>query len=208
MLFAEDNARLLLVLHGVVGAALVAASTHLAVWTWPLVRGAAVRARGVRILAATALGLYLATFALGNVLYPVYKVRVRVEYLDSSEAVRADALARAARRGDASATATPAPREKQQRLPRLGSVSHVFDIKEHWATLGVVLAFAAFLLARAVCAPRAQAGPATATAAATATTSRLPGQALFAFAVVLAACSWLGALIGLWVTSFRSVGKL
>jgi hypothetical protein len=184
VLFLEGSIRLWSVLHGVVGAALVAAATHLCVWAWPLVRGKAGRWRGTRILATTVLALYAAAFLLGNAIYPVYKVRVRVEYLDNPAALMAEASARATVRNQ------PAPRDE----PVLGGVARLFDVKEHWMALGVPIAAALAALVW-VHNPRRRAVP-------------VLSRAIFLLALATAACAWLGALVGLYVSSFRSVGSL
>ena len=68
--------RILLVFHAVSAAVLVAAATHHLIWC--------VRRRFTldRLFAATAAVAYASTFVLGLVMYPNYKVRVRVEYFD------------------------------------------------------------------------------------------------------------------------------
>lgn len=95
MLFAEEQARWLLVAHTAVAAAVVGAATHLVVWLRPFVRGQFERLRGARKLAAISAGLYVVTLILGNLVYPVYKVRVRVEYLERPAAVVAEQQQRA-----------------------------------------------------------------------------------------------------------------
>src|SRR5262245_27735757 len=68
--------RALLVLHAICASVLVAASTHHLIWC--LRR----RFPQDRLFAAVAALAYAATFSLGLVMYPRYKVRVRVEYFD------------------------------------------------------------------------------------------------------------------------------
>ncbi len=201
MIFLETSARTWLILHGVVGAALVASSTHLVVWTRGLWAGKAGRWRGVRWFAAITLALYVAAFAMGNLLYPVYKVRVRVEYLDAPAAIRAEAEARAAAHAlvESRRTGVDVPPARFD-APQLGGVARAFDVKEHWAALGMVLAFAAFALAWRWDPRRDGAEVATASG------SHVAGKALFCFAVGTAACAWLGAIMGLYVSSFRSIG--
>ena len=180
MILLESHARWLLVLHGVLGAAVVATTTHLAVWSWRLRRGEARRAGGVVWLAAVGASLCLLQFLAGNLLYPVYKVRVRGEYFDSPPAVAADAQARRARSLTPAAPSAPPP--------RLEPIARLFDVKEHVVALGLALAVAAAFLAR-----YAREGT---------------GDLLLWCAFGSAACAWAGGLIGLWVTSFRSVGGL
>lgn len=180
MLFLERSARLFLILHGVVGAAVVAATTHLVVWSWRLLRGQKLRLRGARWLAVAAAILYVAQLALGNLLYPVYKVRVRAEYLDSPSAVADDARTRRAHRMGAAAPEAPPP--------LLDRLARAFDIKEHVTALGLALALAAAFVVRRV--------------------DEGGGGLLVFCAVGAAACAWFGGLVGLWVASFRSVGGL
>jgi hypothetical protein len=180
VLFLESSARAVLVLHGVLGAAVVAASTHLAVWVWKLRRGQRQREAGARWLAAVGAVLYALQFLAGNLLYPVYKVRVRSEYFDSPSAVSEDARARRARSLGAAAPESPPPR--LERLARL------FDIKEHLVALGLALAVAAAFLVR-----HEREGA---------------GGLLLCCAVGAAGCAWVGGVVGLWVASFRSVGAL
>lgn len=196
MLFLEDSARAWLVVHGIVGAALVAAATHLAVWAWPLVRGRPARWRGLRILAVTALALYATTFALGNLLYPVYKVRVRLEFLEAPEVSRAEAELRARAQAKMEMEMKSQGGEVQPPVPRLGKIARLFDVKEHWAALGLVLAAGACVLAWVVGKKRTEGAP-----------EPILGHALFAFSVGAAGCAWAGTVIGLVVTSYRSVGK-
>jgi hypothetical protein len=179
VILLESHARWLLVLHAVLGAAVVATTTHLAVWSWRLRRGEARRARGAVWLAVVAASLYLLQFLAGNLLYPVYKVRVRAEYLDSPPAVAGDAQTRRAR------SLAPAPAAPP---PRLEAIARLFDVKEHAVALGLALAVAAAFLAR-----YAREGT---------------GDLLLCCALGSAGCAWAGGLIGLWVTSFRSVGGL
>ncbi len=205
MLFAEASVRFWLVLHTILGAALVAVSTHLVVWTrrWP--RGEIARVEGARWLASVALGLYLAQFLVGNVLYPTYKVRVRTEYFDLGSAVqdegalrqRSRDLADERRRADAfhdgrqpgfSGPPVAMPSERN-----LSHVSRAFDIKEHWAALGIPFSAGACWIALAWRPKRD--GIAAA-------------RLLVACAIIAALCAWLAALVGVVVTSYRSVGDL
>jgi hypothetical protein len=68
--------RILLVLHAVSAAVLVAAATHHLIWC--------VRRRFPqdRLFAAVAAIAYASTFGLGLVMYPRYKLHVRAEYFD------------------------------------------------------------------------------------------------------------------------------
>src|SRR5690606_14489543 len=79
----ESEARLLLVLHAVVGAATVAVATHLVVWMRGWLKGRFARRRAVVRFAWLSLALFAATFLLGNLGYPLYKVKVRSAYLEN-----------------------------------------------------------------------------------------------------------------------------
>lgn len=186
MVAFEEHARAWLVVHAVLGAATVAVATHLVVWIRGYGRGRFGRHRAARGFAAVALCLYAAEFLVGNVLYPSYKVRVRAEYLDLPSAVADDIAAR--RKARALVDPSPPP-------PAPGGLSNVaraFDIKEHWAALGLALAAAACALAWAWD-PRRDGGGAT--------------PFFVGAATGAAACAWIAALLGLWVTSYRAVGS-
>jgi hypothetical protein len=201
VIFLEAHARAWLIVHAIVGVALVGSATHLVIWTRSR-SGLATRWRGVRRHATITLILYVAAFALGNLLYPSYKVRVRLEYLDEPTAVSADAEARGRARAlveqRRTGVATAPPRND---APMLTSVARVFDIKEHWVALGLALAAAACVLAWAFD-PRARNDEERSGAA------EMAERALFCFAVATATCAWIGAIVGLYVSSFRSVGGL
>jgi hypothetical protein len=189
VLFLESSARWLLVLHAVLGTALVAATTHLAVWTrsWPSGRFA--RARGVRWFGAIILLLYAANFTLGNLVYPVYKVRVRAEYFDLLPATTGEAELRAqARRTVAERNHAVVPDEPRH-APDLRPVARLFDIKEHWAAIGLPLAFLVFGLSRRTPEPN----------------EIWTGRLLFWSAIGAASCAWAAALIGLWVSAIRAI---
>lgn len=161
----------------------MAVATHLCVWIRAYPRGEFGRHPAARWFATTALVLYSSQFLLGNVLYPTYKVRVRSEYFDHQAAVREDAMKRQMAEGQGE-TVT---------VPHLGWLGRLFDVKEHWVALGMALACAVCALAWAWD-PRRD-GPGAAT--------------LFVgMSVGLALCAWIGALVGLYVASYRAVGAL
>jgi hypothetical protein len=83
--FAATWARPLLVVHALVAAVLVASATHQFVFCRGYLRGRFARADRERALAVVAAIAYAVNFLLGLVLYPSYKVMVRVEYLDRPE---------------------------------------------------------------------------------------------------------------------------
>jgi hypothetical protein len=191
MLFAEESARFWLVVHAILGAALVAVATHMLVWVWPYLRGRTPRHRGVRIFATVGLCLYVAQFTVGNVIYVPYKVRVRAEYLDLPSAVAADDTARAEARKLVDArvgTSSAAPAARGE----LSSPARLFDVKEHWAALGLPLSLATCALAWSWD-PRREPD------------ARGPRGLLFACALLLALCVWFPAIVGLIVTAQRAV---
>ena len=188
MILLEDHGTLLVVIHAVLGAATVALSTHLFLWLrkWTAGRG---RGPGVRWFAIVAPLVYLAQFALGNLIYPAYKVRVRAEYLDLPSAVAAEAQLRDKARAEIHARAgapPPAPRPDDPLLT--SQIARIFDIKEHWAAVGLPLMFAAALLIF-VWDPKRDGRAAR-------------GLLLFTSGGA-AACAWLAALVGLYVTAVR-----
>jgi hypothetical protein len=174
----EAHARLLLIVHAIIGAATVAVTTHLTFWVRGTLRGEP-RLYGVRWFGVAALLLFATQFTLGNLLYPTYKVRVRGEYLDRPATIAAEARLR---RPDAPAD-TPAP--------RLSHVATLFDIKEHLVALALPLVAAACALAWAWRPDRD--GP-------------LAGRVLYGCAITVAATTWFAAIAGLVVTSYRAVG--
>jgi hypothetical protein len=189
----EAAARWLLVLHTVLGAAAVGAATHLVVWTRRLVRGQHGRLRAVRRFAWLALGLQLAAFAAGNLMYPTYKVEVRAAYLENSVAIAAAedahqaALARVSAREQLvapEATATSAL------VGRAAQAARWFDVKEHWIALGVLAALG-LVLVLAFWDPRAG--------------GRELGPVVLGLAVIVAATLWLGVVIGVLTASWRAV---
>lgn len=191
MLFLESQARLWLIVHAVLGAATVAVATHLVIWIRRYPRGDFGRHRAARWFATTALILYGTQFALGNLIYPTYKVRVRAEFFDFGSAAREDARvrqeARAAvdKRAGARGPAVTAPED-------LASVGRLFDVKEHVVALGLAAALAACLLAWAWD-PKRDGDGAT--------------SLFVSLAVATAGCAWFGALVGLFATSHRSLGS-
>ncbi len=205
MVAFETHARWLLVVHAVLGAALVALTTHLAVWMRGYVRGRFDRQRGVRLLSWISTSLFLCTFALGNLIYPTYRVRVRAEYLESPEAVvkaqdaRAVAgaalMARENRRRQleqAAELSEPPSEAYRAESPRhVAKMARWFDVKEHWAAVGLAMSIALLFLLTGWD-PRKH--------------GARVASLIFAMAVGTAATTWLAALVGLMVTSHRAVG--
>jgi len=192
-------ARWLLVLHAILGVALVGAATHWLIWLIKTARDQPGRIRAVRRFARIAMALYAATMAVGLIVYPTYKVRVKLEFLTRSAAVSDAARARLLGSEDLTAriegrparTVSPSTLVEVERAAskRAVRIARWFDVKEHWVSLGLVLGFAA-LVVLSVWDPRRDGrGP--------------TGFALAAVAGV-AAITWLAAIIGLLTTMLRS----
>lgn len=201
VLFLEDQARLVTIVHAILGGALVAVTTHLVVWMRGYRRGHFERHRGVRRLALIAALLYVASFAFGNLLYPTYKIKVRGEFLDSGTGVVGDYRERrsAQRRFREHHYSEQSPARPAidnsgtaDRLPlSTARVARWFDVKEHCVALAMLLAIALATILW-VWDPR-----------------RHPGAIcpiIMAMAVVTASTAWFAAVVGLVTTSYRSVG--
>ena len=174
----ESHARLLLVLHAILGAATVAASTHLVVWLRGYLKGKPQRKRAVRRFAWISLTLFALTFVAGNLGYPTYKVRVRTGYLENPPAVAA------AMPGKQAA-------EIEERYDRTSRMARWFDVKEHWVSLGLVLTLACLVILRRW----EPSGPEESAIA----------PLVFAMAATAAATAWFAALVGLFVSSYRAI---
>lgn len=197
-------ARWLLIAHAIVGGAATAAATHWVVWLWPLWRGRAARARGMRRFAVITMVLYLITMAMGLVVYPTYKTRVKLEYLARPAAVIDDAAARALAHDELVDRATGQPpraidldraRQRAGDAPeRTKKVARWFDVKEHWVAvgLGLGLAVMAVLLAW-----RPRPGDEV-----------RDGPVVFIVlgALIVAGVLWLAVIVGLVTTATRSFG--
>lgn len=192
MLFLEGHARLLSILHGVAAGVLLGGATHLALASRRYLRPEPARVvpRSERTYATVTALAFAACFALGAVLYPTYKVRVRAEYLDAPQSVVAEL---ALRHAAAARLGSPMP----DRVIERGStndrrwVGHVFDIKEHWVALGLGGALVLLFVSRF-------AHPSTE-----------PRAAVLYVALTWLVCiaAWTGALLGLLVVTYRSVGS-
>ena len=204
MLLLEAFARPLLILHAVLAAALVAATTHLALWMRGYGSGRFRRFRATQRFAGISFALYLATFAVGNLLYPTYKVRVRLEYLENADAIAGDLKAREAQAASLAAGFGAAREERAPvsgiSAPRLAAAERDaartalwFDIKEHLVFLGLLPATALWWTLRRW---RSAEGEATV------------GKSLLAMAILACAAVWMAALIGLFTAAVRAVGTL
>ena len=210
-MFLEAYARWLMVLHTVAAVALVASSTHLVVWMRGYLRGRFARHAGVRKFAYIAASLFAVTFILGNLLYPTYKVRVRMQYLENPTAVAREFDQRAAdgavveqrhrrslalRDGMAAERVTAIEVKPDEVDGDLASraaarIARWFDVKEHWVAMGLALSLACAVIV-------------------TFWDPRRGGKEIvpivFGLAVAAAATTWVGAIIGLLTASYRAVG--
>ena len=200
MILDAEPARWLLVLHTALGVAAVGASTHLCLWLRKYLRGARNKRRAVRRFAVIALSLHASAFLVGNVAYPTYKTRVRAEYLDSPDALEADAIARvrqaAAMRarslGRPAPTMTDAEAAREVTGVTAGAerIARWFDSKEHWVAVGLVLALAVAAMVRAWDPERDGDAPAP-----------------FLMLAALGACGtvWYAAVVGVLTASWRAI---
>ena len=192
-MLTETAARWLLVLHTGLGVAAVGASTHLVLWLRRYVRGQRAMRRAVIRFAWIVLALQLGAFAVGNLMYPTYKVEVRAAYLESPTAVAAaDASqtrerARVAAREGAEPTTGPATADLVRRATQ---AARWFDVKEHWIALGILIS-AALVLVLSLWDPLRD-GP-------------IVSPIVLTLATLACATLWLGALIGVLTASFRAV---
>lgn len=200
MLFWEEHARLLLVIHTALAVAAVGAATHLAIWMRGYWRGKAQRHPAVRRFALVVVTLHAAALLAGNAMYPTYRVRVRAEYLENPTAVAADhrarALAAAQLRGE---SAQPNDHQSDHRdasrARALGAAKAArwFDVKEHWLALGLLAAAALALLVWRWD-PRRDEGSA-----------RVIGPVAALLATYVAMTLWFGAIIGVLTSAWRAV---
>ena len=184
-MLTDSAARWLLVLHTGLGVAAVGAATHLLLWLWRR------KPRALRF-AWLVVALMAAAFVAGNAMYPTYKVEVRAAYLESPGAVTAAAaahehdIARVAAR-EAATPWEPTPTLDMAR--RAAQAARWFDVKEHWVALGLLCAAAlAFLLwiREAAEAPAIR-------------------PVLLGLAGIVAGTTWLAAIVGVVVASYRAV---
>jgi hypothetical protein len=153
-------ARLLLVVHTILAAAAVGAGTHAVLWLRRYCRhrgatlpGFASSYRFIRL----ALVLHALTFLVGNVMYPTYKVSVRMAYLDNPVAVTTDFEQRDLQqrrvesflRDDKSpAAANPASQHRPEMAAAAQRIAKWFDIKEHILVLGLIAWLGLWMMVR------------------------------------------------------------
>ncbi len=189
VVFAEEYARELLVFHAVFGAALVAVTTHLVLWLWPWLGGKYTRQRGVKRFATLASALFLGNFLLGCLIYPVYKTRVRLEYLENPDAIKAQFLAGEAAKPEAQRSKSIRAKI-EKKISQGHSLAAWFDIKEHWVGLALALSLALTAILR-IRPPD----------------EKNPKLTPVLFGLAFAQCSavWFAAVVGLVVSAFRSI---
>jgi len=134
---ADSAARWLLVLHTGLAAAAIGTATHVVLW----LRKGRVSARSAWLVALLLAGSML----VGLFMYPTYKVEVRAAYLENPGAVTAAAVAhdreleRVAAREHRQ---PPEPADTMALVHHAAQAARWFDVKEHWAALGLLAAIA------------------------------------------------------------------
>lgn len=183
-MLADSAARWLLVAHAILGAAAVGMATHLVLW----LRKGRVSAKSAWLVVA----LIAAGIAVGLVLYPTYKVEVRAAYLENPGAVTAAAVAHdrelehvASREHEL----PPEPAETMALVRGAARAARWFDVKEDWAALGLIAAFA---LAGILSLWTPEEG-------------RGVRPVVLALAGVVCATTWLAAIIGVLTAAWRAV---
>lgn len=201
-MFAESVARPLLLLHTVLAVGAVAASTHLVVWLWRVRRGQHGRLRAMRRFAIYAAALHLGAFVAGNLMYPTYKVNVKVSYLKDGDAVLDDAEARLRMQAETDRRfhdpGRPPPSDGElaratSGLPRRADkISRWFDSKEHWVAMALPVAI---LVAFVLGAWKPEPGE-----------GKEIGGVLHLLAGGVCATLWFAAIVGVVTASWRAVG--
>jgi hypothetical protein len=201
VIVGEDTARWLLVLHTAVSVATVGALTHLVIWMRGYRTGDTARHRSVKKFALIALCLYAANFTIGNLMYPTYRTRVRVEYLDSPDEVvddatrRAESHARSAERNHADepdVSAAKRDRAAKAHADQAMRAARWFDVKEHWVALGLMLT-AALTLILFAWRPKDDQG------------SAVIAPYTLLMAVGAAGAVWVAAIIGVLTAAWRAI---
>jgi hypothetical protein len=72
-----------LMLHAAAAITLIGSTTHSGILAYMALKGQPLRPRLRRVYTAVQFWAYLATFGLGMVMYPEFRVAVRAEYLDA-----------------------------------------------------------------------------------------------------------------------------
>lgn len=184
-MLTDSAARWLLVLHTGLGVAAVGAATHLLLWLWRR------KPRALRF-AWLVVALMAGAFFAGNAMYPTYKVEVRAAYLESPGAVTAATAAHdrdVARVAAREAATPPEATATMTVVRRAAQAARWFDVKEHWVALGLLCAIA---LACLLAVREAAEAPAI-------------RPVLLGLAAIVAGSTWLAAIVGIVVASYRAV---
>jgi hypothetical protein len=181
---ADSAARWLLVLHAILGAASVGMATHLVLW----LRRGRVSPRSAWLVVTLLAG----TMVVGFAMYPTYKVEVRAAYLEDPGAVTAAAAAHDRELEHVAAREHERPPQGANTavlVRKAAQMARWFDVKEMWAALGLVaaLALAAILSLW------------------TPTDGAAVRSVVLALAGIVAATTWLAAIIGLMTAAWRAV---
>lgn len=220
MLLFEEYAALLLTLHAILAFLSVALSTHLALWLRKYYcRGQFGKRKAVVRFSMLSAAAYLATMLVGMALYPTYKVRVRAEFLENPSRIHrsteVEVQARKLTRQQdlqvrryRSSESTPAPEAVAEqpsaraeetgaaadaKVERAAKLARWFDVKEHWALLGL-------LLSLVVCGILLQWKPDK--------ESKGIAKSVTALAAGAACIAWASTLIGLSTAAARSLVAL
>lgn len=187
-------------LHTILAVSAVAASTHLVVWLVRVLRGNAGRLAAVRRFAIYAAVLHLGAFVAGNLMYPTYKVRVKVQYLQDPQEVidEGQDRLRAARTAERRHTDRSPPPPTEGELARATTdlpegaekIARWFDAKEHWVAMGLALSIGLAFLLR-LWTPK-DGGAVT--------------PIVMTFALGACFTLWFGAIVGVLTASWRAVG--
>ena len=114
MVFLEEWAKFFLFLHFVGAMVLAGSMTHNAILVVGFCRGRWDKLDLQKLYVKIAFIAYCAVFALGALIYPTFRVRVRAEYFDL----------------------------------HLPQATGLFEVKEHWAAIGLALFIAYFAISR------------------------------------------------------------
>jgi hypothetical protein len=185
-------ARVLLLVHTVVGVAAVGVATHLVLWLRRYLRGAAGKRRAVLKFAWLLLGLQAGAFTAGAVMYPTYKVEIRSAYLENTSAFGAEQLVRERAIAEVEAKSGEVREEPATAglVKRAAHAARFFDIKEHWVALGMFVA-AALVLVLSLWDPDRD--------------GRAIAPIVMSLAVIAAGTVWFAAIVGVLTAEWRAV---
>ena len=205
MLLSDGVARLLLVLHTVLAVAAVAAATHLVLWLRRNLKRRGNFASTQRF-ATYALALHLAAFVLGNVMYPTYKMRVRLAYLENPVAIASDYNRRAVDRARIEGSEVPnlEPTSADSKALAAVRMARWFDVKEHLLAFGLGALAAVWIITR-----RWRPGHRVVAIATSGAADRVDADSVamvvLGLAVFAAATLWIGAIIGVLTAAWRAI---